>query len=217
MPAQYLWRTGFVAPQHLGSSWIRSQTCISCTDFFTTEPPGKPSVQSLSCVWLWPHGLQHTRLPVHHQLPEFAQTPVHRVSDAIQPSHPLSSPSPPAFSLSQHHLLLLPSAFFQHHGLFPMSQFFTSDGQNFGASASVLPMNIQDWFPLGLTGLISLQFKELPGEDLRREILPLLFKKKKKKVSYLWLSLIFWHHLYFSDHQVLCCHVMSYSLWPYGL
>ena len=41
-------------------------------------------------------------------------------------------------------LLLLPSAFFQHHGLFPMSQFFTSDGQNFGASASVRPMNIQD-------------------------------------------------------------------------
>ena len=41
-------------------------------------------------------------LPVHHQLPEFTQTHVHRVSDAIQPSHPLSSPSPPAFSLSQH-------------------------------------------------------------------------------------------------------------------
>ena len=41
-------------------------------------------------------------LPVHLQLPEFAQTQVHRVSDAIQPSHPLSSPSPPAFNLSQH-------------------------------------------------------------------------------------------------------------------
>ena len=41
-------------------------------------------------------------LPVHHQLPELAQTHVHRVSDAIQPSHPLSSPSPPTFSLSQH-------------------------------------------------------------------------------------------------------------------
>ena len=40
--------------------------------------------------------------PVHHQLPEFTQTHVHRVSDAIQPSHPLSSPSPPIFSLSQH-------------------------------------------------------------------------------------------------------------------
>ena len=41
-------------------------------------------------------------LPVHHQLPEFTQTHVHRVSDAIQPSHPVSSPSPPALSLSQH-------------------------------------------------------------------------------------------------------------------
>ena len=50
---------------------------------------------------LQPHGLQHG-LPVHHQLPEFTQTRVHRVSDAIQPSHPLSSPSPPAPNPSQH-------------------------------------------------------------------------------------------------------------------
>ena len=45
-------------------------------------------------------------LPVHHQLPEFTQTHVHRVSDAIQPSHPLSSPSSPTFNLSQHQSLL---------------------------------------------------------------------------------------------------------------
>ena len=62
-------------------------------------------------------------LPVHHQLPEFTQTHVHRVSDAIQPSHPLSSPSPPAFNLSQpSHPLSSPSppAFnlSQHQGLF---------------------------------------------------------------------------------------------------
>ena len=44
-------------------------------------------------------------LPVHHQLPEFTQTHVHQVSDAIQPSHPLSSPSPPAPNPSQHHSL----------------------------------------------------------------------------------------------------------------
>ena len=49
-----------------------------------------------------PHGLQHAGLPVHHQLPEFTQTHVHRVGDAIQPSHPLSSPSPPAPNPSQH-------------------------------------------------------------------------------------------------------------------
>ena len=71
--------------------------------------------------------------PIHHQLPELAQTHVHRVGDAIQPSHLLSSPSPPAFSFSWHESLL-------------RSQFFVSAGQNIGvsASASVLPMNIQD-------------------------------------------------------------------------
>ena len=83
---------------------------------------------------------------VRYQLPEFTQTHVHRVSDSIQLSHPLSSPSS-AFNLSQ------------HQGLFPMSQFFASGGPSIGAL--VLPMNIQDWFPLGLTGLISLQSKRL--------------------------------------------------------
>ena len=88
-------------------------------------------------------------LPVHHQLLEFTKTHVHWVSDAIQQSHPLSSLSP-HFSLSQ------------HQGL-QMSQFFESGGQSIGvsASASVLPMNIQDWFPLGWTGWISLQSKGL--------------------------------------------------------
>ena len=81
--------------------------------------------------------------PVLDQLLELAQTHVHWVGDAIQPSHPLSSPSPPAFNLS-------PAS-----GSFPVSQFFPSGGQSIGApaSASVLPVNIQDWFLLGLTGL----------------------------------------------------------------
>ena len=61
------------------------------------------SVQSLSCVWLCdPMSCSTPGLPVHHQLPEITQTHVHWVSDVIQPSHPLSSPSPPAFNLSQH-------------------------------------------------------------------------------------------------------------------
>ena len=51
---------------------------------------------------LQPYGLQHIKFPVHHQLPELTQTHVHQVHDAIQPSPPLSSPSPPTFSLSQH-------------------------------------------------------------------------------------------------------------------
>ena len=173
-------------------------------------------------------------LPVHHQLPEFTQTHVHRVSDVIQPSHPLSSSSPPAPNPSQHQglfqwvnsshelakvlifsshlwvtLLLLfscsvmsdsfwphelqyarlscslpipracsnscPSSQWCHPTIsysvfpfssclqsFPASGPFPMGGQNIGvsASASVLPMNIQDWFPLGLTGLI-LQSKGL--------------------------------------------------------
>ena len=87
--------------------------------------------------------------PVHHQLPELAQTHGHWVGDAIQPSHLCP-------------LLLLPSAF-PASGSFQMSQFFTSGGQSIGVSAStsVLPMNTQDWLPLGWTGWISLQSKGL--------------------------------------------------------
>ena len=56
-----------------------------------------------SCLTLWePMDCSTPGLPVHHQLPEFTQTHVHWVSDAIQPSHPLSSPSPPTRNLSQH-------------------------------------------------------------------------------------------------------------------
>ena len=57
---------------------------------------------SLMSNSLWPHGPQHAGLPVHHQLLGSTQTHVHWVSDAIQPSHPVSSPSPSALSLSQH-------------------------------------------------------------------------------------------------------------------
>ena len=73
-------------------------------------------------------------LPVHHQLPEFIQTHVHGIGDAIQPSHPLPSPSPPTFSLSQ------------HQDFFSNESVLHTGGQSVGvsASASVLPMNIQD-------------------------------------------------------------------------
>ena len=81
---------------------------------------------------------------VHHQLPELTQTPVHWVSDVI---HQTISSSVITFSCLQS---------FPASGSLPMSQFFTSGGLSIGvsASASVLPMNIQDWFPLRLTGLI---------------------------------------------------------------
>ena len=75
--------------------------------------------------------------PVLHYLTKFAQTHIHWVSDAIQPSHPLLPPSPLALNLSQH-----------------QSQLFASGGPSTGASASapILSMNFQHWFPLGLTG-----------------------------------------------------------------
>ena len=86
--------------------------------------------------------------PVFHHLPEFAQTHVHWVGDAIQPSHPVV----PFFSCPQS---------FPASGSFPMSRLFTSGGHSIGISTSVLPVSIQGWFPLGLTGLISLQPKGL--------------------------------------------------------
>ena len=60
------------------------------------------SIAQLSLTLCEPMDCSTPGLPLHHQLLEFAQTHVHWVGDAIQPSHPLSTPSPPAFSLSQH-------------------------------------------------------------------------------------------------------------------
>ena len=89
-------------------------------------------------------------LPVHHQLPEFTQTHVYRVGDAIQPSHPLSSPFPPAPNPSQHQS-------------FPMSQLFAWGGHSTGvlALALFLPKNTQGWSTSEWTGWISLQSKGL--------------------------------------------------------
>ena len=97
------------------------------------------SVHSVLSDSLRPHGLQHTRLPVHHLFPELAQT---RTSS--QWCHPTILSSVIPFSYLQS---------FPALGSFPMSQFFASGGQSIGvsASASVFPMNIQDWFPLGFT------------------------------------------------------------------
>ena len=109
-------------------------------------------VQSLSRVQLCdPMDCSTPGFPVLHHLPEFAQTQVHWVSDTILPSHSLSVPF--SFCLQS----------FPASGSFPMSQFFTSGGPSIWASASgsVLPMNIQDWSPLGWTGWTSLQSKGL--------------------------------------------------------
>ena len=100
-----------------------------------------------SCVTPWdPMDCSTPGFPVLHQLPELAQTHILQVSEAIQPSHPLSSPSHPPVSLSQHQDLLWVSSLYQVY-------------QSIGVSASalILQMNIQGWFPWGWTGWISLQ------------------------------------------------------------
>ena len=113
-------------------------------------------VQLLSHVNSWrPHGLEHTRLP--------CSSPSSR---ACSNSCPLSQWCHPTISFFvvpfSSHLQSFPAL-----GSFPMSLLFASGGQSIGtsASASVLPMNIQDWFSLGLTGLISLQSKGLSKES----------------------------------------------------
>ena len=121
------------------AAWVAPAVCIS-------------SVQSLSHVLLLrPHGLQHTRLSCPSPTP-----------GVYSNSCPSSWWCHPAISSS---IILLSSCLqsFLASGSFPMSQFFTSDGQSIGVStsASVLPMNIQDWFPLGWTGWISLLSKGL--------------------------------------------------------
>ena len=100
---------------------------------------------------LWPHGLQHTRLPCPSPTPGACSNS----SPLSQGCHPTISSSVVPFSSC---LQSFPAS-----GSFPMSQFFTSGGQCIRvlASASVLPMNIQDWFPLEWTGWISLQSKGL--------------------------------------------------------
>ena len=87
---------------------------------------------------------------VLHHLPELVQAHFHWAGDAIQPSHPLSPSSPPAFNLSQ------------HQGLFKWVSSLQQVAKVLvSVSTSVLPMNIQNWFPLRWTDWISLQSKGL--------------------------------------------------------
>ena len=99
----------------------------------------------------WPHGLQHARLPCPSPVPGACSNSCPS-SQWCHPNH-LTSVIPFFFCLKS----------FPASGSFPMNQFFALGGQSVGTSASplVLPMNIQDWFPLGWTGLISFQSKGL--------------------------------------------------------
>ena len=127
---------------------IKDRLCLCGPHFPILSQQFSCSVVSDS---LWPHGLQHARPPCPSLTP--------RVYSNSSPlswwCHPtISSSAVPYSSCLQS---------FPASGSFPMSQFFTSGGQSIGvsASASVLPMNTQDWFPLGWTDWISLQSKGL--------------------------------------------------------
>ena len=139
-------------------SWDRTQVSYTAGRFLPSEPPWKSliseSVQfshSVVSSSFKPHGLQHARLPCPSPTP-----------GACSNSCPWSQWCHPTISSS-----VIPFSFcfqsFPASESFPMSRFFASGGQSIGvsASASVLPMNIQDWFPLRLTGLIFLQSKGL--------------------------------------------------------
>ena len=122
---------------------------------------------------LWPHELQHTRLTCPSPSPGACSNSC----PLCQWCHPTISPSVVSFSFC---LQSFPAS-----GSFPMSQFFASDGQSTGvsASAAVLPMNIQNWFPLGLTGLISLYFHmSQMVEHYDSCFKPLQDKKAKQKI-----------------------------------
>ena len=110
-----------------------------------------------TCLTLPPHGLQHSRLPY----PSLSPRVCSNSCPLSQWCHPAISSVTPFSSCLQ---------FFLASGPFPMSPFFASGGRSIGASASasVLPMSIQDWFPLGLTGLTSLGLISLQSKGLSR-------------------------------------------------
>ena len=134
----------------LSSRYLRHRIILRSLNKLFSSVQFSRSVVSDS---LWPH---ESGLPVHHHLPEFTQTHVHRVCEAIQPSHPRSSC--PFSSCPQS----LPAS-----ESFPMSQLFGWGGQSTGVSALALflPKNTQGWSPLEWTRWISLQSKESSQES----------------------------------------------------
>ena len=167
---------------------------------------------------LWPHGLQHTRLP--------CPSPPPRACSNSCPSswwcHPTISSSVASF------FSCLQS--FPASGSFPVSQFFTSGGPSIGASAlaSVLPMNIQDWFPLGVTGLISLQSRGLSSifsnptcKSINSLVLSFLYGPTLTLIGINNLPIIK-HYEYFilsfeSLHSIWYSWIFLSSFWSFGI
>ena len=136
--------------------------------------------------------------PVLHYLPEFAQTHVHWVGDAIQPSHSLLPPSPPVFNLSQHQGLSQVVG-----SLYKMAEWLGAS-----ASALALPVNFQGWFPLGLTSLISLLSKWLSSVFASTTIWkhlvfgtqPSLWSNSHIRTWLLESNLYVFNHIHYSFH-----------------
>ena len=151
-----IWVYVYVHAYNTEQHWITTGTCIMCfyiqhTNMCICVCSVHFSHSSVSHS-LWPHGLQHIRLPCPSPSPgAFSNS-----CASHQQCHPTITISSSVISFSSY----LQS--FTESGSFLMSRLFTSGGQSIGdsASASVLLMHIQDWFPLGLTGLTSLQSRD---------------------------------------------------------
>ena len=150
MQEMQVWSLGQEDP--LEEEMAAHSSILSLEIPWTEEPGGlyPSSVQSLSSIWLFANPWTAAPgFPVHYQLLEFSQTSC----SLSNWCHPTISFSVVTFSSCLHS--------FPASSSFPVNQFYIFGGQIIGALASVLPMNIQDWFPLGLTSLISLQSKRL--------------------------------------------------------
>ena len=132
------WAGTELSPEDIAGN--KTDTCLSSRVFV--------AVQSLSHVWLlWPHGLQHTRLPGPSPSPGVCSNscPLNQWCHLTISSVTLFPSSPQSFPASQS---------------FPVSQLSASGGHSIGASSSVLPMNIQGSFPSGMTGWIYINLRK---------------------------------------------------------
>ena len=142
---------------------------------------------------LWPHGLLTPDFPVLHHLPELNQTHVHWVSDAIQPSRPLPSPSPLTFNLSQ------------HQGLFKWLSIYIRQPKYWSFSLSISPSN-------EFSGLISFRIDRL-ALLADQGTLKSFLQHHSSKASVLWCSAFFmvWTHAWALISSVISKNLLSFS------
>ena len=162
-----------------------------------------------SYLTLWdPMNCSTPGLPVHYQLPKSTKMHVNWVGDAIQPSHPLSSPSPPDLNLSH------PS------GSFQMSQLFTQGGQSIGVSAlaSVLPKKSQGWSPSEWTGWNSLQSQGLSRvfsntTVQKRQFFGAQPSSQSNSHIHTWPLEVTKHLIHFRHNCTHCLHIMFFDFY----